>query len=253
MGIFTEKKKVKLAPRAGESIAGGDWLNNFLKSWGQAGAEPEVPVAGTAELTPMQQLIQGDLGNVYAGANENTALAEQEYRDILGEKYNPYEGDYFKGFRELQESLGQQDITGIRQGANLGGMLKSTPRGALESKSRQQTSSNIKTELGRLLLEEQARRERAAGGLQTASANKIATAANISAIAEQKRLIEQQKQDNIYNAALQSFLLPYQTQANIALAMMGYSPGTITTGGGLTDLGFAAQTGASMFSFGGKK
>ena len=61
-----------------------------------------------------------------------------------------------------------------------------------------------------------------------------------------ERELEQQRNTAVYNALLQELLFPYEQALNIATALLGHSPTMVTTGGGLTDLGFAASTLSEM-------
>jgi len=233
MGLFSSTKaKAKLNPRAQESKVGGQWLMDFMKSWGTPGSSPQYPVQGVEGLTPMQQLIQNSLGDYLGSANANYDLATGQYKDTLSGAYDPRTSDYYRGFRQEAEDLRKGSTTAIRQRANMGGMLQSSPAEAVEAENNRMVNSTILKELGRMFEGERDRQERAAGSIQGADAQRLSTTAGVNALADLPRAIEQDRLNAAYEAAMQTLLHPYLYQSQIAQAMMNYSPGTWMKAGG---------------------
>lgn len=248
MGWFTEDEEVELAPRPPESTAGGDWLLNFMRRWGPAGATTQYPVQGVAGLTPLQQQLQTYLDNYLSGGTQGYNLAMGQTERTLGGGYDPRTSPYYQGLKQEAGRLRKEGGTAIRQSANLGGMLKSSPARALESEYGQKIDSALLSELGRLYETERDRQERAAGTAAGLGGQQFGQLITGAGLAEQPRTIEQMQADAVYNAMMSELLHPYEYQAVLARAMMGYTPGTNITGGGASDLGLGLGTGASLLS-----
>jgi len=233
MALFTEDTKVKLAPRTQESITGGNILTDIA-----TGGAPTIPQQGVAELTPVQMLIQQELGPLLERLNAGGQLATNEYTKTLTDQYDPRTSPYYEGLRSEAERLTNQGVTRLRQRAELGGNLQSTPAAAQEGEFVNQANSALLTELGKLYESERNRKTTAAEGIQRAGAQETSNIAAVGGIAETARTVEQQRADALYNQIIQQILFPYQYQAQLASTLLNYSPNTVTTGGGLSDLGF---------------
>lgn len=236
MGIFTEDTKVKLAPRTGESVAGGEFLQR------QIGGAPSIPTSGVAGMTPIQALIQQRLGPLLQNVGEAGQLATDEYRRTLEGGYDPRTSPYYESLRGEAEYLKRKGTTALRREHELGGTLMDTNAMGLRGEFINRADSALLQELGRLYESERDRTERAAVGIQDVGARQAGTMAAVGGIAETQRSIEQQQADALYQQAMQQILFPYQYQSQIASMLMNYSPDIVLTGGGLSDFGYAAQS-----------
>lgn len=242
MGLFTSEKKIKAAPRTAGSIAG----EQFLKE--QLYGVPRIPARGTAGLTGTQSLILQALGPLLTSVSDSNALARGEYEATLRDQYDPETSRYYQSTRDALERGRTKAVTADRQRAQLGGMLHSTPAAGVESATRMGYDTMIGQVLGQLQETERGRKLEAAEGLQRGEAQGIQNLGALSNVADIERAIEQQKADALYNQALAQILFPYETQTGIASALMNYQKPTYTTGGGLTDFGFAATLGGNLAS-----
>jgi hypothetical protein len=238
MGLFTEDPKLEIIPQTKASKTGQDYLRTLLKT------QPTVPTQGIAELTPLQQMIQQMLPGYLDKVNQAGDLASGEYSDILSGEYDPRTSPYYEGLRQEAERLQAEGVTGLRQRAELGGMMKGSNAAVAEGSFINQSNSALLTELGRLLETERGRKLLAAEGIQGAESQRLRNVAAVGGIAEEARSIEQQRADALYNQALMQMLFPYQYQANIANSLLNYKQDYAVTGGGMTDLGFGLSTAA---------
>jgi hypothetical protein len=237
MGLFTEDTKIKLAPRTAESIAGGQQLMNI------AGAgTPSIPTAGTANLTPIQQLIMQRLGPLLQNIQEGGQLAGDQYRKTLAGEYDPRTSPYYESLRGEADYLKRKGTTALRREHELGGTLMDTNAMGLRGDFINRADSALMQELGRLFESERDRQERAAVGIQNVGAQQAGSMAAVGGIAETERSIEQQQADALYQQAIQQIMFPYQYQSQVASMLMNYSPDVLITGGGLSDFGYAAQS-----------
>lgn len=239
MGLFTSKTKVK-DPLAGQKAEAANWLLDLLKS-----GTPNIPIQQIAGLTDTQQAIQSGLKSQYANLNANYDTARGYYTDVINDQYDPRTSDYYQGLRQEAGDLKTEASNDVRQSANLGGMLQSTPRMAVESENRRKIDNQTLTLLGGMYETERNRKENAIGNLGQIDAQQAQSTGMLSQIADQERSIEQARNDALYNQALQTILFPYQYQAQLASAIFGASQ-PVVTGGGMTDLGFLVSAGASL-------
>jgi hypothetical protein len=240
MGLFTEDTKIKPIPRTEGSKEGEAYLQQLI------GQSINAPLQGTAGLTPVQMAIQQTLPLLLSRINQSGELATDEYKKTLSGDYDPRTSPYYEGLRQEADRLKTAGTTQLRQRAELGGMLQSTPAIAQEANFVNQADSLLLKELGRLTESERGRKMLAAEGVQGAESRNLANVAAVGGIAEAARSIEQQQADALYNQALMAILAPYQYQANIANSLMNYKQDYYVAGGGLSDLGFLAQTGAQV-------
>ena len=232
MGIFTKDEKLKIVPRTEESTTGGKYLMDTLNQ-----GTPNIPVREVADLSPIQQLIQEQLGSMFTNAGESSALARKTYTDILNSDVDPAQSKEYQGFRSEAEWLKKKGITDVKHSANRSGMYGSSPQFAGEGAVAQAYDSSILQMLGQLENEERDRKERAAGNIQNLDSQNISNAAAIGGIAETGRQVEQMKNDALYVAALDQAMFPYTTMSNIASALLNVNNQAFMTGGGLNDLG----------------
>jgi len=201
-----------------------------------AGQTPTIPQQGVAELTPMQQLIQSQLGPMLDTINQSGREATDYYSDVLGGDYDPRTSPYYEGLRQESERLQGQGVTSLRQRAELGGMLQSSNAAGVEGQFVNQSNAAFLKELGGLYETERNRQGQAAEGIQRAGAQQVQNVAAVGGIADQQRVIEQAQQDALYQQLITQILFPYEHQAEWAAALMGMPGGVQVTGGGFTDL-----------------
>ena len=242
MGIFSKDKKLKVAPRSQGSTEGENYLRSLLTQ------TPTQPLQGTAGLSPIQQLIQQQLGGSLSGASDAANLARDEYRSVLTDSRDPQTDPYYQSIRSEGERLKTKAITGNRQDAQKLGGLQSTPARGQELETSRAYDSSIMQVLGSLMEGDKDRRLQAAEGVQRGEAQNIQNVGAISNISDLSRAIEQQRADALYTQALKQIMMPYETMANLAMGMMNYQMPTYTTGGGLTDLGFLTLVGSNAVS-----
>jgi hypothetical protein len=225
MSLFTKKTKIK-DPYAGDKRKGLDFLTGLMQ-----GGTPDIPTRGIADLTDTQRRIQAGVGDQFSDLNENYGTARDYLTEVVGGGYDPRTSDYYKGLRQEGEDFKADARTDIRQSANLGGMLQSTPRMAVESEMTRKTDRDTLTRLGSMYETERGRMGQAAEGLGRLDANRVAMTSNLQAIADLERRIEQDRNDAVYNQAMQTITFPYQYQAQLANSLIGASDPYMTGGG----------------------
>lgn len=220
--------KIEQIPRTAGSLAGEDFLRRLLSG------TPDMPTQRTAGMTPVQMLIQRLLPGLLGKTGEAGDLASGEYRKTLEGDYDPRTSPYYEGLRQEAERLKKEGVTGLRQRAELGGMLTSSSAGDVEAGFVKQSDSALLQELGKLLETERGRKLLAAEGIQNVESRRLGNVAAVGGIAETARNIEQQRADALYNQALMTTMFPYTYQAGIGEALMTYSPDyAVTQEGGL--------------------
>lgn len=237
MGIFTKKKKIKYPP--GYLDATG-YLKNIL-----SGGTPDIPAREIEDLSAFQKLIVDQLGPMFENLMSSYGTARDELTKTVEGDYDPRTSDEYKGLREEAEWLGGKAKTSARQRANLGGMLQSGSAAGVEGQIDTQMNTGLLKILGSLFEKERERKYGAARELPGLDREVAGTAGQMADIADAERIIKQEQSDALYEAAMAEIMFPYTYMKGIASVLMGQQP--IITGGGLTDLGFAAQTGASIF------
>lgn len=225
MGIFTKKTKRK-DPYAGDKRTGLNFLTDLMKS-----GTPDIPTRQVEGLTATQQRIQAGVGERIGDLNANYGTAQSYLTDVISGQYDPRTSDFYKGLRQEAGDLKTEAATDIRQGANLGGMLQSTPRMAVEAESGRKIDRDLLTMLGGLYETERVRQGQAVSQLGTLDAQTAATAGNLQQIADLERQIEQERNDAVYNQAMQTITFPYQYQAQLANSLIGASAPYMTGGG----------------------
>lgn len=233
--LFTKEKSVKAAPRTAGSIAGEQFLTNLINQ------SPNIPTQEVAGLTPIQQAIQQALGTSLTNIQESSNLARSEYEKTLSDGYDPLTSPEYAATRKELERLKTKGVTADRQRAQQVGGLMSTPAAGVESQTRQNYDSLIMQALADLTSKERDRKTQAAKDMGTLESQNVQNLANVSNVADVERQIEQQKNNALYQQALMEILYPYEQMASIAQSLMNYQMPTVTTGGGLTDLGFYAN------------
>jgi len=247
MGLFTKKTKIK-DPLAAEKAQAGKYLAGLLEE-----GTPDIPTREVTGQTDTQRRIQAGVGEQYADVERSYDIGWDYLTDIIGGQYDPRTSDYYKGLRQEAADIKGEAMTDIRQSSELGGMLQSTPRMAVESETGRKIDRDLLTQLGGMYETERGRMGQAVEGLSRLDASRAAVTGNLQAIADLERQIEQERNNAVYTQAMETVMFPYQNMINVANSIFGGSQ-PIVTGGGLTDLGFAASTaaGAAGSYFGGK-
>jgi hypothetical protein len=186
-----------------------------------------------------------ELPGILEGTKKSAELAKGEMTKTLEGGYDPLTSPYYRGLREEAEREQRKGVTDIRQGAELGGMLKSTPRLGAEGTFLAASKSNLLKQLGLLYETERGRKSQAARDIQGVEGQQISDVAAIGGVAEAERAVEEQRNQALYAAAIQQIMFPYQTMSNIASALLNVKNQGVVTGGGMTDLGFLLSAGAS--------
>ncbi len=238
MSLFTEEKKVKIRP---EVLEAADYLKTLMQS-----GTPTIPTQGTADLTPVQQLIMSQLPGMLSGTAEAGQQARDYYSGVLNENYDVFNDPRYEAIRTENERLTRAGQTALRRGAERFGQLDSTPARVGEAEFLSQSGSNLLKSLGELLTYKEGQKERAAGNIQNVPARDIQNVGAITGLADTERNVEQMRADALYQSALKQILFPYQYQAGLANSLMGMPGGVQVTGGGLTDFGFLANMGAQV-------
>lgn len=230
MALFSSKsEKQKLAPRPPESVAGGSWLMDFMKRWGDSTDYPQLQVAG---LTDLQRADQGRLAGYQAKGTEGYNLAMGQTRKTLAGGYDPRTSDFYKGFRQEGEQVRGKANEAIRRRAQAGGMLQSSPYANIEAQANRELDSFMLRKLGEMYETERGRMDTAADRAANLGQQQFGNLLAGQTMAEMPRLIEQMRNAAIYDEQIQELLHAYTYQANIATSMMGYTPGTYTQPGG---------------------
>jgi len=238
MGIFSNDTRVT-TPFKQQKTTAVNYLRDLI-----TGGTPSLPTRQVTGLNELQRIIQSGLQDQYGDMNANYDTARGHYTDVVNNKYDPRTSDYYEGLRAEARDLKTESTNDIRQSANLGGMLHSTPRMSVEAENNRKIDNQLLTLLGGMYENERSRVDAAAGELDNLDANRTANAGNRQAIAELERQIQQEREDAMYNQVLQTVMFPYTYMANLVPAITGAGQ-PYAEGGGLTDLGFVASMGTS--------
>jgi hypothetical protein len=240
MGFFTEDTEIEMIPRTEGSLAGEKRLMELI------GRSPNVPLQGTAGLSPVQMAIQQLLGPLLGKVTEGGSAAQDYYKKILGDNYDLESDPRYQTLMQQAGVLTKMASTQSKRGAERQGMLDSSGAKELEMTEMQKAHSPILQAIGDLLTRKESERMTAAGGIGRAGAQEVSNIAAVGGIADIERSIEQMQADALYNQALMQILFPYQYQANLANALMNYQAPYAVTGGGLTDFGMATSLAAPI-------
>lgn len=237
MGLFTKSKKLKfkLIPSTPEQETARNWLQSlYLQDF-------QAPLQGTADLTPTEQQIQGELGNFQSASGQDYSTAASYYRDVLGGGYDPRTSPAYEGFRQEADALRRRSQQDVARAAQKAGMARSTPVTGIQSRTGAEYDSLILRALGDLYERERDRQTHAAGALPALRGQQIDTMARTSDLAAMPRQLEQHRLDALYQQAMQNLMAPYTYQANIASALLNEQRyAGVQTGGGLTDFAIGA-------------
>jgi hypothetical protein len=242
MGLFTSKQKFKFKkiPSTPEQTRSRSYLESLRDN--DLTFQPE----GVADLTGTEKQIQGYLPSYLTDVSNDYQSGRSYLNDVLSGSYDPRESDYYIGFRNEQETMKADAQNQIRRQAQKAGMARSTPSLGIQSDTGRQYDDQSLRQLGGLYENERNRMGQAAAGLQQIGAaygSNVSGAQNIAAVERQQ---QQAKLSAAYNAAIQTMLAPYQYNAQIASALLNEQRYMgVQSGGGMTDLGFALNAGAS--------
>jgi hypothetical protein len=243
MGVFTKEKKAKqVAPPPVVTAARGD-LERFIKER-PLGSDPGLPTRQIADQTPIQQELARLATEQVTGPD--LGVAQDVFRTAATAGTDVATSPEFEGLRRQIERLKTESRTGIRQRAELGGQLKSTPAAGVEAEAGQQFDTFLLQEFARLQRQNEQDKLAAAAGLTDLGTAKLGQITQAGRIADQERAIEQARNDAIYDQALKTALFPYQEQLQLLSVALNQRDDFFIKGGGLTDLGFAASTAASV-------
>jgi hypothetical protein len=246
MGIFTKKEKTKdVTPPVARTAR--SQLEQFIK--GQPfGTSPNIPTRGIAGQSDLQQELMRLLGGQVTG--DDFGITQDVFRQAAQRDVDVASSPEFEGLRRQIERLGTEAQTDVRQRGELAGQLKSTPTAAIEADTAQQFDTFLLQEFSRLQRQAEQDKLAAASGLAELGTRRIGDIGAATKIADQERAIEQARNDAIYNQSLQTVMFPYQEQLQLFAMLQGIQPNLIQTGGGLTDLGFAASVVSSAIGGG---
>jgi hypothetical protein len=239
-GLFIEEEKTKDVTPSVASTA-RDQLEQFIRQQ-PFGTAPDIPTRQIEGLTPLQEELRRLAGGQVTG--EDFGIAQDVFRQAAQRDVDVATSPEFEGLRRQIERLQTETQTGVRQRAELGGQLKSTPAAAIEAEREQELGTFLLQEFSRLQRQAEQDKLRAATGLSELGTRRLGDIATATQIADQERAIEQARNDAIYNQALQTTLFPYQEQLQLFSLLQGIQPNIAITGGGLTDLGFLASVAA---------
>jgi hypothetical protein len=257
-GKYIEPTKIELGPQSEASKYGQALLQRL------AATRPEIPLQGTAGMTPLQSLIQQQLGGLLGESNLAGDLSAAEFQKILAGGYEPFSSPYYESLRGEAESLKKEGAAGLQARGSLGGTESDTSTAAGDFLN--QSDSALLRQLGEIASTEEGRKMLAAQGINENETKRIQNIAAVGGIAEKARSIEQQRADAIYSQTMQTVLFPYTYQADLASALLNYESDYAVTGGGPTDLGilnnalcqglsayFGARYGGQMKGGGGQQ
>lgn len=246
MGLFTSDVKIedKTAP---VKKTAQKQLEQFIKRQ-PFGTVPKIPTQEIAGLSPLQQEFQRLIANQVTGEDYN--IASDVFRTAAQQDVDPTTSPEFTAFRQMADRLKTEGQTDIRQRAELGGQLKSTPAAAVEAEAGREFDTALLQELARIQRQNQQDKLQAAAGLTELGTRRLDDISAANVIADQERAIEQARNDAIYQQAISTVLFPYQEQLQLFSLATGQTRDLVKTGGGLTDLGFGASLAASAFGGG---
>jgi hypothetical protein len=238
MSLFTKPKslKFKLIPSTPEQDSARSYLTGLQNN------QLDFPVEPTADLTPAEQQIQGQLPKLLTNNQTDYETSRSYLNDVMSGKYDPRTSDYYQGLRQEQEQLKSGAQLNVRRGAQKAGMARSTPSQGIQADVGQQYDTQTLKELGALYENERNRMGSAATALPEINSQFISNVGNAENIAAVERQNQQKKLTAIFTAAIQTMLAPYTYNAQIASALLNEQRyASYETGGGPTDLGFGLQ------------
>jgi hypothetical protein len=243
MGIFTKDKKVETVKAPEVTQTARRQLEQFIKK-NRIGKDPRLPTRQIEGLSPLQQELQRLAGGVVTGGDID--ISSDVFRDAAQADTDVATSPEFEGFRRQIEELKTDQQTDIRQRAELGGQLKSTPAAGVEAESSRKFDTLLLQEFARMQRQNQQDKLQAAAGLTELGSRNLSNIATVNQIADQERAIEQARNDAVYNEAISTILFPYEQQLRLYGLATSQRDEHAVTGGGLTDLGFAASVGGSI-------
>jgi hypothetical protein len=242
MGLFSKDKsfKFKLIPSAPEQTQARSYLTGLMDN------NIQFPTEGIADLTPTEQQIQGQLPSYLDQIASDFDTTRGYYNDVISGEYDPRTSDYYQGYRQEQDMAKEDAIAGVSRLGQKAGMARSTPVLGVQAKTGQAYDAQKLTQLGALYENERANMNNAAGSLSNLGGQQLNQVSQVEQLAQVQREQEQMKLSAMYQAVLQTLLAPYQFNAQIAGALLNEQRYMgVETGGGLTDLGFMVNAGAS--------
>ena len=247
MVLFTKDKKLEF--EVIPSTPQQDKARNFLEDLSQR--DLDFPERGVAGLSANEQTIQDQLSRWLTASSDTFDQATGYYSDVLSDQYDPETSRYYKGIREQLETGREEAEAGVRRTAQKAGSARSTPFLGVEAKTGAAYRAKESEVLGGLLQDERRFKSEAASKLTSAGGQRISQLGAAEDLAAVPRSIEQMQLDAAYQKILQDLTAPYTYQAQIASQILNEPRfAGIQTGGGLTDLGFAASVAGSAMTGG---
>jgi hypothetical protein len=241
MGLFTKEKKAKVLPPPPVVTAARGDLKRFIEER-PLGTDPGLPTRQITGQTPLQEELVRLAGEQVTGGD--FGIAQDVFREAATKGTDVATSPEFEGLRREIDRLSTQARTGIRQRAELGGQLISTPTAGQEAETQQQFDTFLLQEFARLQRQAEQDKLAAAAGLSDLGTERLGQITQAGRIADQERAIEQARNDAIYDQALRTALFPYQEQLQLLQVALSQRDDFMIKGGGLTDLGFAASVAA---------
>lgn len=244
MGLFTSKSKVKdMTPL--EVSGSRKYLYNLLQQYAP-GQSPKFPVMQVPGMTDTEKTLQGRISTLASGDTEGYRLAMDYAKDQLAGYENPANNPYYQGIKAESLALDAQNNANVRRQAQLAGQGRSTASGAVQGQNTTATNRYLTTILGQLAEQDKDRRANAANLAGSLGNQEVQNMGQLSALAAIPRNIETVQNQAIYEALMREMLFPYQEQLAVTSAINGLQPTYVQTGGGMTDLGFLLNAGATI-------
>jgi hypothetical protein len=245
MGLFTKSKKAEAVPVPSVTSTARKQLEEFIKGT-PLGTDVGIPTREVEGLSDLQKEIMRLAGDQATSGDFD--LASGVFREAAQAGTDPSQSPEFAALREQIGKLSTERTTGIRQRGELAGQLKSTPTQAIEAESEADLGNFLITQFAEMQRRNQQDKQGAALGLVGLGGEKLNQLGQASQIADQERIIEQARNDAVYNQALQTVLLPYNEQLQLLNVALGQKNDFFIKGGGLTDLGFGANLAATVLA-----
>ncbi|MGE4358053.1 MAG: hypothetical protein AB7E08_05855 [Candidatus Omnitrophota bacterium] len=175
--------------------------------------------------TELQNLLRGYIGR---DTPELYKASESELLKTLTGEYDPYTSLYYQAMREGALREEKEALNRLRRGAQLGGMLYSTPRLSAEANLLAQTQTGLAKLLSGMAETERARRlstvpQAMAVGEQIANIP-LESMQAIATISPLLKAIEEEPLKFAYEQFREEQLFPYQYQTPLLQTLLGYAP-----------------------------
>lgn len=234
---------IKYIPLTKEQKWSRQWMQDLAAS-----GTPNIPTQGVAGMSGPEQQAQTILQQYMGQAPRGYEAGMQQLERTLGGGYDPMTSPEWQGFREASAMDEAKAVSGLRRGAQAGGMFYSDPSQRAEGELKARYGADRSMLYGKL---QEAERNRQAGAVPQIMqygqmpAQQAAQGMELGAVPRQ---IDQARQDAQYNTLLQRIMFPYTQGQQMAGNLWGMTPDyTIEDGGpsglsqGLSALGTVAS------------